>query len=128
MHESPPDDFKKLKIRLWLVAWGIALAGTTIPILSKDLTMLPYFVMSIWAFPIGTIAFALPVGFQQPDGVLVYWLIAGGWLFYAFLTVFGLSQRNRLGYYIVHATLCLLLVLNAVGCNVNMMKGGNWHV
>src|SRR6516162_4640781 len=116
---------KALRVRLWLVAWGVALLATPIPLCLTSPGLFPYFVMYVWAFPIGTAAFAFPEHRDPPGTVVIASLIAG-WLFYAVLTIFGLLQRERIRYFVLYTILCLLLILNAVGCNVNMFKGG-WH-
>ncbi|NOS69688.1 MAG: hypothetical protein HOP33_07140 [Verrucomicrobia bacterium] len=124
--EEPREISKSSRVTLWLVAWGVALAATTIPICIKSPEFFPYFVTSIWGFPIGTAAFAFPEHRNPPDGVVVASLVAG-WLFYIALTIVGLYQKRRVRYFTVYTILCLLLILNAVGCNVNMMKG-EWHM
>src|SRR5437773_10072413 len=124
--EEPREISKSSRVILWFAAWGVALAATPIPVSIAIPGLFPCFVMYIWAFPIGTAAFAFPEHWNPPDGVVVASLV-GGWLFYIALTVVGLYQKRRVRYFTVYAILCLLLILNVVGCNVNMMKG-EWHV
>lgn len=124
--EGPREISKRSRVTLWLAAWGIALAATPIPFCIASPGLFPYFVMSAWAFPIGTAAFAFPEHRNPSDGIVVASLVTG-WLFYIALTVVGLYQKRRIRYLTVYAILCLLLILNAVGCNVNMMKG-EWHM
>jgi peptidoglycan/LPS O-acetylase OafA/YrhL len=110
---------KSRRVLLWVAAWVIALIATSIPACIGSPGLFPYFVMSVWMFPIGTIAFAFPGLPNPPDGFSITCLVIG-WLFYIALTVVGLSQRCRFRYYLVYAILCVLLIVNAVGCNVNM--------
>ncbi len=117
---------KGARVRLWLIAWAVALLGSTIPFCIAAPGLFLYFVLSAWAFPIGTIAFAFPEHQNPSDGIYIGSLI-GGWLAYIALTIFGLRQNRRARYFVVYTILCLLLLLNAVGCNVNMLKG-EWHI
>lgn len=124
--EQTPEISKRLRIRLWLIAWGVALAATPIPFCIGSPGLFPDFLMSFWAFPIGTAKFVFPAHEDPPPGVFTC-SIVGGWIFYIALTIYGLSQRRRARYFVVYAILCLLLILNAVGCNVNMLKG-HFHI
>jgi hypothetical protein len=113
------------KVILWIAAWTIALIVTGLAICRGNGEIFGYCVERAWAFPMGTIAFFLPTNADVPDAVPICLLI-GGWTSYIALTVFGLRQSGRSRFFIAYAILCLLLILNAVGCNVNLLKGG-WH-
>src|SRR5258707_519205 len=113
---------RRLKVRLWLAACAIALIGTTIPLCTANARRLLYFVLYAWNFPMGAIAFLFPND-MHPSTEAYTLSLVGGWLFYIGLTVVGLRQRRPLGYFIIYGILCSVLILNAVGCNVNMLKG-----
>jgi hypothetical protein len=116
----------RLRVRLWLIAWAVALLATPIPFCLTSPGLFAHFVMSVWAFPLGVAGYAFPEHRNPPEAIVTASLIAG-WAFYAGLTIVGLLQRNRTRYFVVYTVLCLLLILNAVGCNVNMLKG-QWNI
>ena len=92
--------------------------ATTLPLCIVSPGLFIYFAMFVWAFPRGIVTFAFPEH-GSPLGAL-----AAGWLFYIALTFIGFCQKRKVGYFIVYTILRLLLILNPVGCNmeVNNMK------
>jgi len=120
--EQPVEISKNMRVRLWLIAWVVALAITPIPFcITSSPSYLIYFAGYAWAFPVGTIGFWFP---NPPDYIMTTFVL-GGWLFYIALTFVGLSQNKRFRYYMVYAFLCALLILNVVGCNVGLFQGIN---
>jgi hypothetical protein len=99
--------------------------ATAVPSCIPNISLFPVFVEEAWTFPIGLIALVCPQVRQLQIGEFSGYLLAG-WVLYIALTAVGLFQRRRLGYFIVYSILCLLLILNAVGCNVNLAKT-EWH-
>jgi hypothetical protein len=41
-----------------------------------------------------------------------------GWLLYLALTIAGLLTRRRLAYFVIYGILCVLLLLNVIGCHM----------
>ena len=103
--EEPEDMSRPSRIRLWIIAWLVAGLTTVIP----D----PFSTIFAWAFPLGLFAIIFPherdFGFE---------FLLGGWFFYGFLTVVGLAQKRSARFFLFYAILCVLLVLNVVGCHV----------
>jgi len=121
---------RRLRIRLLGVAWAVALVVTPIPGVVSNPGTLPYFVMYAWLFPVGLISLGIPTYWDKgpapnwaPSPAISVATLVGGWFFYLALTFLGLVQNRRLRYFIVYGILCALLFLNAVSCNVNVMKG-----
>ena len=112
----------RLRVSLWLVAWGVAFTVTSFPLCISHPGQLPSIVKYAWIFPLGLVTFVVPARQE-----LIFTSLIAGWLFYIALTVFGLLQRRRLRYFIVYAILCLLLILNVIGCNVNKPES-HWHM
>ncbi len=75
-----------MRLGLWLVAWGVTLTATTISFCMDNPGLLQSVVVSAWAFPIGTVAFAFPEHSKLPDRVLLASAIVG-WLFYIALSL-----------------------------------------
>ena len=116
--EAPQEISRRLRVRLWLFAWSVALVATVIPVCISEPRFLPVYVICVWKFPLGIAALAFQGRQNLPDGVFIG-SILGGWILYIALSVYGLSQRRRARYFVSYAILCLLLFLNAVGCNVS---------
>ncbi len=119
LSEQPIEISKRSRISLWLIAWVVALAFN--PILWGGLTdwrLMPIFVRLVWAFPFGLIAFVLPGRGAVSEEFLVP-LSMVGWVFYAALSAIGLAQQRLTRFIFVYGVLCVLLILNVVGCNVN---------
>src|SRR5271167_3559336 len=95
------------RIQLWVVAWFVAGLATAIPH--------PIAILFAYAFPIGVLRVIFPhvLDFGLP-------FLIGAWLFYIWLTVFGLLQNRKVRFLLIYAVLCVVLVLNVVGCLVIM--------
>ena len=96
------------RIGLWITAWIIATVACAVP--------RPVILIFTGVFPAGLLYFLLPACAWSNDttiGLLVF-----GWLLYAGLTVAGLSQKRASKYFQLYLILCVLLLLNVVGCQV----------
>lgn len=121
--QKPPIEFRA-RLRLLAVAWLAAVIAVAIPD-PRLLVAEPLLVM-VACFPFGTFLFLsqcgllpsnMPVGFTS--------LCAIGWLFYAALTSVALLTRKRVAYFVVYGILCVLLLLNVVGCHMLPPPGTN---
>jgi hypothetical protein len=119
---------RRQRARLLLAAWAVALL---IPDLAGAILVRCDFglfgVIWVWAFPTGMIFFLVPHDstLEFIPGMVVIGLI---WLCYVGLTFLALRQHRRLRYFIVYGLLCVLLLLNAVGCTVLMAKPAFRHI
>ncbi len=120
--DQSPEISARFRISLWIGAWVVALAAACVPTCVRDVGVLPIFIMNGWAFPVGVAAFAFPDN-DNVSSAVFFSSVAVGWCVYALLTVVGLLQHRRIRFFVVYGILCALLILNAVGCNVNMFKG-----
>ncbi len=113
-----------LRVKLWilLVAWSVAFLAIFIPALPAALRNLSGW----WTIPDG-----ISWGLERIVGTAGwythlnrYWFIAGGWFAYLGLTACCLVTHRKAVFFRVFGLLCLLLVLNIVGCyaasNFNM--------
>jgi hypothetical protein len=97
--EAAEEISKRLRVRLWLLAWSVALVATVIPVCISEPRFLPVYVMCVWKFPVGTAALAFQGRQNLPEGVFIG-SILGGWILYIALSVYGLSQRRRARYFV----------------------------
>ncbi len=88
--------------KLWLIAWVVGLIAAGFPN--------PALIAVIWCFPLGL------MNVVRWDGYADDYLIVG-WLFYGALTVVALMSRPRVLYFTLYIILCILLLLNIVGCH-----------
>lgn len=86
--------------KLWLIAWGVGLVAAGFPN--------PALIFYVWFFPSG-----LAKAFDRPFPA---YDIAIGWLIYLLLTAFAFLSRPRVLYFTFFGIFCILLLLNAVGC------------
>jgi hypothetical protein len=99
--------------RCWLLlaAWVVAAVATVFPHAG---TLVYGFL-----FPYGIMAlFVTVLGLRGQDAP--HYLV--GWVAYFVLTVSGLVTAKRVVYFWIYAVLCVLLVLNVIGCHM-MMHG-----
>ena len=87
----------------------------------SGLAFLPVLALFLPYFPLGLVYWTglAPGGFSSksnPGG----WLILFGWLGYLILTGLTVAQRRRLRFFAFYTCPCLLLILNAVGCQKAM--------
>jgi peptidoglycan/LPS O-acetylase OafA/YrhL len=69
-----------------------------------------------WMFPYGLLALFTPKNWDPPVSKALILIMT--WTLYVALTVVGLLQKRRVCYFIAFGILCMLLVLNVVGCHV----------
>ena len=98
------------KAWLWTAAWGVAMIATATPYCDPGL------VFWTWLFPVGLVGVFYAA--SPPVGGLT--VTVAGWLLYVVLTIVGLRQNRRSRYFLIYAILCALLVLNVVGCHVQI--------
>ena|SRR5438477_11942651 len=97
--------------RLWLVlaVWGLALlaAATAFPHASRAgyVLLFPYGLITI-------VISALGLKSQHAPHIIF------GWLMYLALTFGSLFVAKRLAYFVLYAILCVLLLLNVIGCHM----------
>ena len=108
--DRPPGLSKGRRVRLWLAAWAVALVATQVP--------LPFV---LWApatfllFPTGLFRCLLPSSFTADDYNLA---AALGWPIYAAVSLALLTQPRPKRYFVVYGVLCVLLITNVVGCQL----------
>jgi hypothetical protein len=101
------------KVWLWGAAWTAAAVG--IGILDPQYLAAPYL------FPLGFLV-ALPP--DNPPSPSIYILLLGAiYALYPILTFIGLKQHRCRRFYICFGILCVLLVLNVVGCHAEIKEG-----
>src|SRR5205814_315426 len=96
------------RVALLLVAWCVAVlaAAAAFPHPSrKHIVLFPYGLFTIFISALGL------KGQSAPHVVV-------GWLTYITLTLASLCSARRLLYISIYATLCLLLLLNVIGCHM----------
>ena len=94
--------------KLCLVAWVIGLVAAGFPN--------PALIMYLWFFPLGLLEVTgWRFGGQDSEYVV-------GWFCYTLITVFALMARPRLLYFTLFGVLCILLLLNAAGCQHMMAR------
>ena len=108
MDQSSKIEFRR---RLWLLLaiWCGALiaAATAFPHASR-----PGYIL---LFPYGLITFVVSaVGIKSQNAPHVIF----GWLLYLALTIAGLLTGKRLTYFVIYGILCVLLILNVIGCHM----------
>ncbi len=95
-------------------AWVVALVASAVAVPSGS----PGLALLAFMFPIGWTFFLLgPLGLLKPD----YGLYLGslcGWAVYGALTATALLTNKRRIYVKIFTALCVLLLLNLVGCNL----------
>jgi len=108
-----------IKWGLYVAAWGAVILATLVR-KPSDLRMAP-------GFPIGLLA-VLPA----ETAIVLAWMAApaavcGGWMIYFVLTA-AIGRAKRLGVFsLAYATLCILLVLNVVGCKKILETAAGIH-
>jgi hypothetical protein len=100
------------RIGLWVMAWVVAAMATV----EGGFELLIYGYM----FPAGLWTLFTPKDWNPPISETI--LLILGWVMYAGLTVLGLLQKRRSRYFIVFGILCGLLILNVVGCHVDVSQ------
>ena len=88
--------------KLWLIAWATALVAAGAPN--------PGLILYVWLFPLGLMK---AIGWEQSGKDNDYIL---GWLPYIALTIAAMYSRPRVLYFTIYVVLCILLLLNVVGC------------
>jgi hypothetical protein len=116
MDDSPEISFEDRK-RFLLYAWGIALVVHAVAILPQV-----ELVLFLPALPEGIILLLFP--FQacgnlsrHATTILTGFLLVGGWLLFLGPTIGALVTHKRTLYFGFYIFLCLMLILNAVGCH-----------
>jgi hypothetical protein len=104
-----------LLVAAWLCAF-LALTGFSVLLHPLDLILHPVSLFVAGFFPLGLSAF-FDSDLNSSDS-FYGWLIFG-WSAYLGLCVVTLRQVQARKYLLVYSILCVLLVLNVVGCRVN---------
>ena len=99
--------------KLWLIAWGTALVVAGLP--------RPTLILYAWLFPWGLME---AVGWKR-SGYDADYIV--GWLPYIALTIAALCSRRRVLYFTFYVVLCILLILNVVGCQQMDLNFGDLH-
>ena len=99
--------------KLWLLAWIIALVAAGFPN--------PGLIVIIWLFPWGLMD---SIGWQRTGYDSDYVV---GWLPYIVLTIAALLSRRRILYFAFFVILCVLLLLNIVGCHHLNAQASDMH-
>jgi hypothetical protein len=103
----PPEMTFAQKLGLWFVAWAVAAVAAMIPH--------PRLLLAAFLFPLGLLRCLSRSGFTEED---CYAAMLLAWFFYGLLTIAGLLQRRRRYYFLLYSILCVLLILNVVGCHI----------
>jgi hypothetical protein len=106
------------KFNLLLIAWGLAFVAMLVLEscffkFSDVLLLVPCF----WVFPGGLITELF--GLQQGNG---WFGLGASWFAYFIVMIAALFANKRLGYYVLYAMLCLMLVLNIIGCHKDVIN------
>lgn len=94
--------------KLCLIAWVFGLISAGFPN--------PGLILYVWFFPLGL----LEIAGKQSTGHDSEYLV--GWIFYILITASALTSRPRVLYYTLFGVLCILLLLNAAGCQHMMAR------
>jgi hypothetical protein len=106
----------RLRFLLPAGAWALALLATAVP----DFRV----VVETHYFPFGVMVFlAWLLDFKLPLAVGLISIV--GWLAYLVLTGSILLARSRTKYWVLYGLLCVLLILNVVGCHMLPPPGSN---
>jgi hypothetical protein len=108
MDQPPIIPFRR-RFWLWLAVWCVAFisAATALPRASR----LGYTLL----FPYGLITFVISaLGIRSQNAPHVIF----GWLLYLALTIAGLLTGKRITYFVIYGILCVLLILNVIGCHM----------
>jgi hypothetical protein len=110
---------RRLRARLLLVAWAVALLIPDLSRATHDVRYALFAVVWVWAFPTGVSYFLFPDDalLEFTPGIVGLLLI---WLCYLGLTLLAFRQHRSLRYFLVYGLLCVLLLLNAAGCAMMM--------
>lgn len=99
---------------LWYITFGVALFVVADGYLFAPL------------FPIGLfIPFGLETRDTSSDAAAL--MAASGWLAYVVLTIMTSRARSRGAYFAIYGALCLLLILNVIGCRSVLQGMGDLH-
>ena len=93
---------------LWAVAFAVATIATVAPY--------PEMLRVAWLFPIGLLGLVHP----DPRNLMTTEVIILGWLIYVVVSVCALMQRQWGRYLTLYGILCVLLLMNVVGCHVEI--------
>lgn len=102
-----------LRWKLWLGAWLVGLVAAGFPH--------PVLILVVWLFPWGLMDM---IGWQRTGHDGDYFV---GWLPYIVLTVAAIRSRPRVLYFLFFGILCVLLLLNIVGCHRLNAQGSDIH-
>jgi hypothetical protein len=100
------------RIKLWLLAWALALLSTSVVALRS---LNPMLIFVIPWFPVGLLQ-AIGLPFESPLFSIVI-----GWLIYSAVTAVAFKTYQNRIFWIAYGVLCLLLAVNMVGCTDNQM-------
>jgi hypothetical protein len=118
MNSQDNELSRRLRARLLLIAWVVALLVTDAAgVIHCGVSFALFGVACVWAFPTGMYSLVFRDGGPElgfAASISVFVLL---WLCYLGLTLLAFRQRRRLRYLMVYGLLCVLLLLNAVGCN-----------
>src|SRR5690349_954428 len=107
MNQPPPMPFGR-RLSLLLIAWCVAVlaAAAAFPHLSrKYIFLFPYGLFTAVISAFGAKANSAPH-------------VAVGWLTYVVLTLTSLCSAKRMLYFALYGILCVLLLLNVIGCHM----------
>jgi len=108
---------KKGRLTSLLIVWGVAFAALLVIesclFKYRDVLLL---VPCFWMFPGGLIT--EPFGLELGDS---WFGLAFGWLAYLAVILLVLFSNRRLLYYTFFCILCLMLILNIVGCHKDIV-------
>ena len=125
MSEMSPEKARRRRV-LWVrVAWaaGLLLTSVLIPLAFGAIGLAPLFAVYLPLFPLALfniLSGKLVAGWSREERFGWSFLV---WMGYIFLTRLVLAQQSRSRYLCFYTLLCLILVLNAAGCN----SGTTWR-
>ena len=93
------------RCRFLMWAWGIAAFATV-------LVEIPLLLFFPW-FPLGLVC----LFYNKDNDGHSHLFMAVGWFFYTFITVSAMMTKRRQFYFLIYGLLCLLLILNVIGCH-----------
>jgi hypothetical protein len=117
-----PEISRREKKRMLLLAWALAMLFAYLYGIVHSPLSLPLAVVWIPLFPAGILGLLIPENIVSSfrQGMLCLLL---AWICYVSLTLLVWRVRQRLKYLAFYGLLCLMLLINAIGCNVILIEG-----
>ena len=102
---------------LSVAAWSLATVATAIPY--------PGVLLYAWCFPLGVFRIIFPPGHGENVGREVGLIFfVGIWILYLFLTIFGIGQGRRAGYFFTYAI--FMCAVSSERCRLPYDEHDSW--